>query len=383
MPHQKPMKWVLPQIVHPNDFVCYQVRVPKERAYIGAFLGAMFLLSKPYAWGDDAAHTALEVGKVWREIFDNLKQGCEDDCPDVFFVEDDMPVFRQEGCLLQTQCADGSWVTIYDPTACIPAGVTQPPPGGTVPPGACLEYDVTLQANSKWSLPVPVDNGDVITISNTKGLWYDGAVDPWKCPDGNNGPLGVCVGGSAGFDGADPVPAQFHMRLVGITSVQGYDAYNATIAIAGYGAADQLIFQANDSTLSDDAGSISFHVKYCKASAGPVGISYGVGTGPGSVAIGDSFTVSSAHTGVVQAFDLTFSRCVRMTVTGYTGFVEIGSAGANDWVYWDCSSTPHNGPLSNSGAVPTDFPANSDTTRVTFEGDNSFPFSLVIRVDEL
>jgi hypothetical protein len=306
-------------------------------------------------------------------------------CPpdNISIVEDDMPIFRQEGCLLQTQCADGSWVTIYDPTACIPGSVSQPAPGGDVAPGDCREYDVVLQANSKWSLPVAIDNGDIVTISNAKGMWQDGTINPWHCPDGNNSPLGICVGGTAGFDGADPAPAFFHMRLVALSSVQAYDAFNTTIAIAGYGAPDQLVFQANDSTLSDDAGSISFHVSYCKAAASPIGITYSVGSGPTPVNYGTPFVVASAATGGVEAFDMTFSQCVRLTILGSTGFVELGSGSNNLWNLFDCASVSHPGPLSNSGLPLTSLTPLTETTRYTPEGDPSSPFTVSMKIDPL
>lgn len=76
MPHQKPMKWPLPETLHPAGRVCYQVSIPNEVHYIGAFLGAMFLLTKPYAWADDPDHTAIEVGAVWRDIYNELAPGC-------------------------------------------------------------------------------------------------------------------------------------------------------------------------------------------------------------------------------------------------------------------------------------------------------------------
>jgi len=387
MPKQKPMKWPLPVAVHPTETVCYTVHVPKDRAYIGAFLGAMFLLSKPYAWADDPDHTAVEVGAVWRKIFDNLLKGdCPGrNCPPVNFIEDDMPTFRQEGCLLQTQCADGEWVTIYDPSACIVAGASQPPPGGTPEPGACLEYDVVLQANSKWQLPVAVDNGDIVTITGAAGGWSDGTINPWHCPDGNNYILGACVPGTAGFDGADPVPSKNHMRLVALTSTQGYDAFNTVIGFSGYSSPDTLTFQANDSTLGDDAGSISFHVKICKAALPPVEIGYNFGIGPATANYGENVTMQGVDAGsatCAEVFDLqiTLSPCATLTFVSLADWV-LRDCGDGDtlYSYRDCSGTLHTVTNAMAGRVP---PVGVTFTNINlFELIGANAFTTVIKLD--
>lgn len=381
------MKWPLPVIVRPPTSLCFQINVPNERHHLAAFYGAMFLLSKPYAWGDDPDHTAIAVGQVWREIFDKLTPGGCNECPepDIHFVEDDMAIFRQEGCLLQTQCADGSWVTIYDPTVCIAQGGSQPPPGGTPEPGQCLEYDVTLQANSKWQLPVAVDNGDIVTITAAQGGWSDGTINPWHCPDGNNYILGLCAPGTAGFDGADPVPSKNHMRLVALTSTQGYDAFNTVIGFSGYASPDTLTFQANDSTLNDNAGSVSFHVKFCKASLAPVDITYVFGTGPATATYGDNVTMQGVDAGFAtcaEVFDLqiTLSPCATLTFVSLADWTLRDCAGTDTlYSYRDCGGALH--------TVTNDMAADTPPVGVTFTNIDLFEliganaFTAVIRLD--
>jgi len=81
-------KWPLPDIVHPENSVCYRVLVPDNTYYISAFMGSLATLGSAISWADDSGHTAVEVANVWREIADNLeecgimdvRQGLEDKC---------------------------------------------------------------------------------------------------------------------------------------------------------------------------------------------------------------------------------------------------------------------------------------------------------------
>jgi len=62
------------------------------------------------------------------------------------------------------------------------------------------------------------------------------------------------------------MPAQYHMRLIG-NAGGWFDAYNTSYTIPnGTGSVD-LFFQANDSDLSDNLGSIEFDVTICNYSA--------------------------------------------------------------------------------------------------------------------
>jgi len=385
MPKQERMKWVLPTVVHPPTSVCFEIQVPNERHYIGAFLGAIYLLSKPYAWGDDAAHTALEVGAVWRQIFDNLRRNNCNVCPpdNSFILEDNDMELRQEGCLLQAKCFDGSWVTIYDPTNCITSGSVNPTPGPQLTPGTCAKYPFALQANNQAVLPVHVSPGDTIQIEDPSGAWSGDNGTQWNCIDGSIFILGGCVG-SAGTDGGDPLPTAPHMSLIALIDGSYYQIQPGVFPVpSGVTPDSQVMFLANDSDRSDNLGSISFTAEVCAAADDLFSISYGVGTGPATARYGDNFTVASAATGGVQAFDMTFSPCVKLTILGYTGFVEIGSGGANDWAYWDCAVVEHDGPLSNSGSTPLDWVPNTETERLTIEGAAGHPFTVLCKAERV
>ncbi len=273
MPKQKKMAWPLPTVVHPPETVCFQVNVPKESAYLMAFYGAMFLLSKPYAWQNDSAHTAIEVGKVWRAIFDQLQENsCE--CPPGvgigIFLEEPMGQQIQlkpgDPCIIQMWCID-HWEDWYNPSGCVGGQLINPTDG--IPPaaGECKEWDVTLAANGRWPLPVPVSAGFTIEISGVDGSWSDGTL-AWFCGDGSSFVLGACIGGGS-FIGGDPLPAAKHMALIlGQNSGSpSYSlAYNSTAVVAPGVLNGDAWIQANDSAIGDDSGVLTFHVKVCGAS---------------------------------------------------------------------------------------------------------------------
>lgn len=76
-----PMRWALPEVVDPENRLCYSVPVPDDRLHIAAFMGALFLLTKPYSWANDEDHTALDVAAVWKPIFDEVsEQGHPESC---------------------------------------------------------------------------------------------------------------------------------------------------------------------------------------------------------------------------------------------------------------------------------------------------------------
>lgn len=384
----KPVKavWTLPQVVHPDETVCYTVRVPKERFYIAAFLGAMFNLVKPYNWANDIDHTAVEVGAVWGGIFDDLLRGdcsqpkcdclgggCGDECMSCC-------IRFKDGFFETLNC--GVWEKVPGQPSGGLSGPSQPPPGGDIPDGECVEYDVILQANSKWQLPVGVQNGDTITVTSALGGWSDGTINPWHCPDGNNYLLGICVPATAGFDGSDPVATAHHMELVALTDTQGYPAFNTSIGIVGTTGQVPLTFQANDSTLEDNAGSISFHVKVCRAAASPIGLTYTDGTGPSSVNSGDIVTLSSQEDGGNQIVQVSFSRTIKITVMSSN--ISVSCAGTCE--YASLQSPPGTKlqtlfhPPSNS---PTDFaPGNADFMIVA-GGGGSTPFFMVVKIEDI
>jgi len=252
-------KWVLPTVIDPPERVCYVVQVPNERQHIAAFLGAIADLASWYSWKEDPAHTAKDVAKVWRDIFDALiSRECS-------MIGGDDVQFRQNGCKLEFSIDCVHWNTLYDPTECIQQIAGQPGGGGTLGPGDCREYDVKLDGNGQWLLPVPVSTGDTVEVTAATGGWYDGATLTWRCPDGFVYILGAC-GGATTTESGDPINTAPHMSLLLklLTTTPAYaEALTGIYTVPGGVVNKNLSFQANDDNLADNAGSISFHVKVC------------------------------------------------------------------------------------------------------------------------
>jgi len=268
------MAWDLPLIIDPPDTICFQINVPNERFHLAAFYGAMYLLTRWYAWKPDSAHTGRLVGKVWMRIFDRLiggnctippKQGTAG-------AEGDENMIRQNPdnpCELQTSIDGINWCTFADLSLCFGApaqpgnGTPQPQPGG-----GCVTYHGNMGAQAPWYLPTLVSDGDTVSVTNLDGSWNGGDLSRWYCPDGERFVAGACIGLGA-VDGGDPLPTVDHMALIGLIGSTYFDLSSGPITIAGVGTSQQMTFQPNDSNLSDNAGDISFNVQVCNNQSAP------------------------------------------------------------------------------------------------------------------
>jgi len=272
MSHQKPMKWPLPENVHPERTVCFQINVPDEIHYLGAFYGAIFLLSKPYAWGDDAAHTALEVGAVWRDIFDKLIAG---NCtipakPGSAGADGDDFMIRQNPdnpCLLESSLNGVDWCVFADISLCTP---TSQPGGGSPQPqpgGGCQQYHAVLPGNGQWLLPTIVSTGDTINVTGLSGVFFEGGSALWFCPDGNEFFAGICTPVTV-TNGGSQLPAVPVGRIIAKIGATYYDVLGGIFTVPGGHANDQVTFYQNSSNLSGSGGSVNFDVEICNNQAG-------------------------------------------------------------------------------------------------------------------
>ncbi len=255
-------KWALPNDPHPPTHVDFCVEVPDDPLYIAAFIGAIYELSKPYAWQNDPAHTALQAGAEWLAVFNKLKRNSCVTNINTGSGGDDMARLRQSPtnpCLLEQECLPDQWVTLFDVSKCLNSNPGQPSPGGPGPtPGTSRQDCFKLSANGKLLLPYPVSSGDTISVSNLAGGWNDGTIS-WYCPDGSGFGAGFCVAG-CGHAGGDPLGTACHMAL--IMSINGvfYDATQGPVVVPPGLTNVPVVFQANDGTLNDDSGEISFCV---------------------------------------------------------------------------------------------------------------------------
>lgn len=259
-------KWNLPITPEPDKSICFQIQVPDDPFYVAAFLGALYELSKPYAWQNDPGHTALVAGKVWSNVFDTIRRN---NCPPTFpngqagADGGDELMIRQNPdnpCELQNSVDGVTWCTWADLSKCIPApaqpgaGTSQPSPGETV----C--YHAAMAASSQYLVPVPVNSGDVITLSNATGATNDPDHFPldWVCPGGQIFVAGFCTINEAAV-GTDPVPASPHMKLVIGFGATFYDFVSPFTVPSGI-VNIQPVIQVNDSNISNDNGTLTYDV---------------------------------------------------------------------------------------------------------------------------
>lgn len=265
MPKQDRMKWVLPEVVDPPDTVCFKINVPNDRQHIAAFYGAIFLLSKPYAWGDDPAHTAIDVGRVWGRIFDQLIAG-ECEVPPHTFAgieqEDFMPLRVDCDCNVFVTCCDGTEKQILTADQVRALIQQQPGQGAEQPPaGGCVTYKGTLQGNGRFLLPTTVQTGDVITILSAKGLTNDGSEVPWRNYRGDEVLAGIDIGAQF-FNATDVVPTAYHMAVIARIGANYYDVSTPFTVPSGVSNV-QPVLQVNATTYPDVAGSIDLEVEVC------------------------------------------------------------------------------------------------------------------------
>lgn len=252
----------LPRNPVATDLVCYEVQLPNEPRILEAFEGAVNMLSNWTYWGLDEQHTALIASGVFKQLYQRLEaQKCSVP-PFIGADEGGGELYRQNPtnpCLLEVSADGVNWCPWADLSKCIPAG-SQPGSGSQQPtPGggqAC--YHASIEGSNKWLLPYQVNAGDTIAITNVHGAATDGTVS-WFCPNGQAYFLGSCSG-STSTAGGDPLPAKPHMELIAEIAGTFYEAYNATITVPGGVSNANVVFQLNDSVLSDNYGNITFDV---------------------------------------------------------------------------------------------------------------------------
>lgn len=266
----------IPAVPEPSGTRCVVLHVPDSLDHLAVLLGALRELTKWRNWALDADHNAIKCAKLWSNLLEEypVQWG---DCP--------MPAlqFRQNGnCLLELSEDGGTtWNAIYDGYACgrdaardeiydqqqndnLQGGGQPGSKGGGIP-GQCFSYHTKLSANTQWKLPVTIEDGDIITISNVKGGWTDNApnVGYWYCPDGSQYVLGACTG-SGSTSSLDPAPTINHMRLIIQVGAVYADAYNTTYTVPGGMGQVDAFLQANDVQIYDNGGDIELDIEICK-----------------------------------------------------------------------------------------------------------------------
>lgn len=165
-------------------------------------------------------------------------------------------------CLLQTSIDGVNWCTFADISKCMNFG-TQPGNGTAQPPpgGGTAENCYQLQANNRLLLPTVINSGDDIVVTSQSGAGNDGGHTTWYCPDGSVFLAGLCVPGTGGLSGGDPLPTANHMSLIIEIAGVFYSLESGTFTVPGGVINQQAVVQVNDSVLSDNSGSYSVCIK--------------------------------------------------------------------------------------------------------------------------
>lgn len=250
----------------PEDTMCLQVVIPNDLQYLLSFEAVLGLLGKWNSYRQDGAHQAADVAQLWRDVFaEHPIQVCETAAGGGVEIED-MSRFRidPDNCsIIQIECRPDEWEQFYPPKDCKDFAPGQPGPGGDGPtPGESQEYCTQLAGNSVFLVPVGINTGDIITVTNVSGGWSDGSIPfapPWNCPNGQAYEFGGCAGGTS-TSGSDPLPTAPHMKL--LMSVDGVlHEYDETVTVPSGVTNGQLQFFANDDNITDNLGSVKFCVQ--------------------------------------------------------------------------------------------------------------------------
>lgn len=265
-------RWVLPDTPEPESTRCFLIEIPDDPQYLAAFRGAVYELSKPYAWQNDDDHTAITVGARMWTAYSTIR---EVDCG----VGDLQLRLCETGCGIEYS-TDGETWTCLDLGACIENiwdeklaqafddGVLgqkglQPGPSDAPEPETCQSFHVVLKGNDQWHSPFAVNDGYTIQVTNAKGGWGDGSL-AWYCPNGDRYLLGACSNVLHSHEDGDPSAEDWHMQIVGNFGETWFDPMDGLYTIPPSTGATDFILQANDGSLADNLGEIEFDVEICR-----------------------------------------------------------------------------------------------------------------------
>lgn len=256
--------WMLPENIDAPTR-CYQIEIPDDPLYIAAFMGALWELQYWWNWQRDPDHKAIQVAKRLRPLLENIRY-CDGTPVNTGFAGaggDDEIMLRQNPenpCELQNSVDGVTWCTWADLSLCVQTdqpgdNSRQPSPGGGE---QC--YTAKLMANGQWLLPTSVNTGDTLMLTKPGGAATGGTIN-WYCPNGNAFVAGVCIPGTGGYASGDPVALAFHMAVVVKIAAVYYVITPDVLFTVPAGVSNaQVVFQVNDSVLTDNAGDYSFEV---------------------------------------------------------------------------------------------------------------------------
>lgn len=280
-PHRGLERFPLLTDTDPGTDRCINVWIPDSPEYLELFGTAMRWLMNGFKYERDLTHKGEAQARAFTRAYAaHLLSDCGGSGVSI--------TFRQTNCLLEYSTDDGAtWQTAYVGADCLDWGIStgrilggsaiddaiasgkisggaQQGPTSAPTPGLCKDFYVTLSANQKWICPVPITGDFNIQVEQCKGGWTPDPTHYWYCPSGETYTLGGCAPGTGATDAGDPLNTVNHMRLVGNYGSTWFDAYNTTYVVpSSVGTQETLFLQANDSDISNNLGSITFHVSIC------------------------------------------------------------------------------------------------------------------------
>jgi hypothetical protein len=251
--------WPLPSNF-PLPNLCVQLQLPNDPYYIAQFQEQLRQMALWTNYDRDTGHNGTRAAGVWQAVIRSL-QICPPTPtpPSLGEIGDFELETRQEGCLLQVKCADGSWATIYDGSLCVP----NPAPGNNppkVPPGQSGSVCLIAQANAITQIPFLLNAGDILNFTSISGAASEGNPG-WFCPDGEVYFLGLCGGGKFLVSG-DPLNTTAHMALIMKIGATYYPVVAGSFTVPT-GVVNQIAYvQVNKAVLTANAGQFQICVTY-------------------------------------------------------------------------------------------------------------------------
>jgi len=417
-----PAKWVLPEVVDPEETRCFVINVPNEKYHIAAFRGALLDLASGYKWADDASHTAKDVALVWRAVIDEM-----DDCS--MFLQDVRQDTPDDPCILEKKIGD-EWTPFANLQLCpprirtsqgqtqwwdgtswqpLPGGGDEREDGGSEPPwptppsgesGNCLAgeniaavFDTTMEQLRAGVIAGEAGLVLAVTVTGILSIFIPGAL---FAVIANSIGLAIAAGGLTLLDDCVDTSnldalkcAVFcHAESDGSITSSEFNAIYAELNTSITNATTRSIYQywlscmgpVGLTRMGAAGGVTSGDCGGCGCATITASILFSIGTidSPVTIGIGDSWTIHSGNNaGSSQFVAIEFSACCHITVTSSTGWVAHATTqGSPAWR--DCAGTDHN---TSPDQPPTYLAHNLECTRLYFVGALADPFDVVIRLD--
>lgn len=255
----------VPQNTEVKGVRCLKIYIPDDDSYELLTWSCLTLLTRWNSYQQDGHHKAADAATLFRSaLWDNPFEHCQEEKTPGGEVDGlDMAslceLLRWHNGKLQAYCC-GEWQDISGDGPS--QDLVQRTDGGEGPSGgACQDFNIVLQGSGKYLLPIPVSSGYTLEFTALKGGWTDNGL-VWYCANGQGYTLGECSG-SGTTDPGDPLPSTRHMAVVAEIDGTFYSCIDGKITVPAGVTNANVTFQANDSDITNNYGSVSFKVTVC------------------------------------------------------------------------------------------------------------------------